>query len=173
MEQQDFPATHEPTPEMVRFFDERTRRHIELVQMCMHKIAPKTEHEAELLERAKVHDQSKYSDEEWLPYVWHTESHRCRQSGELFHLPDGMKERIRGAIQHHFSSNRHHPGFHREINDMTEVDLIEMVCDWTAMAIEMGGDSARAWADKKVGSHYPFNKEKQKFIYDVIGLLER
>ena len=44
---------------------------------------------------------------------------------------------------------------------MSEVDLIEMVCDWTAMAQEFDQDngSARGWADKTIGSRISFNGE--------------
>jgi hypothetical protein len=52
--------------------------------------------------------------------------------------------------------------------------LIEMVCDWTAMAQEFqqSGGSARGWADKTVGKRVQFNVEKTGFIYDSICLLD-
>ena len=51
-----------------------------------------------------------------------------------------LPNRVRRAVHHHVTTNRHHPEFHADPNDMTEVDLIEMVCDWTAMAQEFGQD---------------------------------
>ena len=37
------------------------------------------------------------------------------------------------ALEHHYSCNRHHPEhFKGGINDMTLVDLVEMICDWKA-----------------------------------------
>lgn len=79
------------------------------------------------------------------------------------------------AIHHHVTSNRHHPEFHSDPNDMSDVDLIEMVCDWTAMAQEFGQDSgsARGWADKTVGKRVGFNAEKRRFIYQTIEELDR
>lgn len=42
---------------------------------------------------------------------------------------EGMKV----ALDHHYSSNRHHPEFHKNgVNDMTLIDLIEMFADWWA-----------------------------------------
>lgn len=37
------------------------------------------------------------------------------------------------ALQHHYASNRHHPEhFSKGIDDMTLVDIVEMLCDWKA-----------------------------------------
>ena len=133
-----------------------------------------TECTDELEERARVHDASKFGPEERMPYIWLTEFHRCRQSGEPFSYPDGMEERVRAAIEHHVTSNRHHPEFHTDPNDMTDVDLIEMVCDWTAMSQEFGqdGGSARGWADKTIGPRLQFNSDRRGFVYRMIDLLD-
>ena len=58
---------------------------------------------------------------------------------------------------------------------MSDVDLIEMVCDWTAMAQEFGqdGGSARGWADKTIGNRVAFNPDKRRFIYQMIEELDR
>ena len=75
---------------------------------------------------------------------------------------------------HHMMTNRHHPEFHADPNDMTEVDLIEMVCDWTAMSKELGqdGGSARGWADKTIGNRQKWHEDKCQFVYDAIDLLD-
>lgn len=40
---------------------------------------------------------------------------------------------MKPALDHHYGNNRHHPEFHKNgINDMTLIDLIEMLCDWYA-----------------------------------------
>jgi hypothetical protein len=160
---------------MLAFYEARTNEHIERVRRCLMLLAEIIEHSDELIERARVHDASKFGPEERIPYVWLTEYHRCRRSGELFDYPEGMAEKVKLAIHHHVTTNRHHPEFHRSPNDMTDVDLIEMVCDWTAMAQEFGedGGSARGWADKTIGKRVAFNAEKRRFIYRVIDDLDR
>jgi hypothetical protein len=165
----------EPTPEMLAFYERRTNEHIERVRRCLTLLADVVGHGEELMERAKVHDASKFGPEERIPYVWLTEYHRCRRSGEPFEYPEGVAERVTEAIRHHVTSNRHHPEFHADPNDMTEADLIEMVCDWTAMAQEFGqdGGSARGWADRTVGKRVAFNEDKRRFIYRVIEELDR
>ncbi len=85
-----------------------------------------------------------------------------------------MEKLVRKAIDHHMMTNRHHPEFHADPNDMTEVDLIEMVCDWTAMSQEFGqdGGSARGWADKTIGKRVHFNADRAAFVYQTTDLLD-
>lgn len=160
------PETTEPTPEMLEFFEHRTNEHIARVRRCLVLIADVTPYGEELLQRADIHDASKFGPEERIPYVWLTEYHRRRRNGEPFVYPEGMADRVKRAIHHHVTSNRHHPEFHADPNDMSEADLIAMVCDWTAMAQEFGqdGGSARGWADKTVGVRVAFNTEKRQFF---------
>jgi hypothetical protein len=165
----------EPTPEMVAFYERRTNEHIERVRRCLTLLAGGTGCGEELIERARAHDASKFGREERIPYVWLTEYHRCRRCGEPFEYPAGVAERVKLAIRHHVTTNRHHPEFHAAPNDMSDMDLIEMVCDWTAMAQEFGeeGGSARAWADRTIGKRVAFSPEKRRFIYQVIEELDR
>ena len=57
---------------------------------------------------------------------------------------------------------------------MSDIDIIEMVCDWTAMAQEFDHDngSARGWADRTIGHRVKFKDDKRSFIYKVIDLLD-
>lgn len=164
----------EPTRDMVAFFQRRTNAHIELVRRCLAVMAACTDHAEELKRRADVHDASKFGPEECVPYVWLTEFHRCRRLGESFSYPVGMEERVREAIAHHVTTNRHHPEFHDDPNNMTDVDLIEMVCDWAAMSQEFGqdGGSARGWADKTIGNRVRLNDDRKQFLYSMIDLLD-
>jgi hypothetical protein len=165
----------DPTPEMLAYYERRTNEHIERVRRCMALLTEITNHGEEVIERAKAHDASKFGPEEHIPYVWLTEYHRCRRNGEPFRYPEGVAERVKLAIHHHVTTNRHHPEFHADPNDMSDIDLIEMVCDWTAMAQEFDqdGGSARGWADKTVGKRVAFNAEKRRFIYQIIEALDR
>lgn len=167
-------SSHDPTPEMVAFYETRTHAHIERVRKCLSVMASVTGYAAELQQRALVHDASKYSPEERIPYIWLTEFHRCRRSGEPFSYPDGMKERVEHAVDHHTTTNRHHAEFHADPNDMTDVDLIEMVCDWTAMAQEFDQDngSAREWAKNTIGQRLMLNDDRRAFVFRMIDLLD-
>lgn len=159
---------------MVAFFERRTAEHIDRVRRCLAVMAEATDHAEALMARARVHDASKFGPEERVPYIWLTEFHRCRQRGEPFAYPDGMTRRVRAAIDHHLAVNRHHPEFHADPNDMSDVDLIEMVCDWTAMAQEIDGDgsSARGWADQTIGTTFRFDAARRRFVYAMIDRLD-
>lgn len=160
---------------MVAFYERRTNEHIERVRKCLRLLAAVTDYGDELIERANIHDASKFEPEERIPYIWLTEYHRCRRNGQKFQYPEGVKEMVKKAINHHVTSNRHHAEFHDDPNDMSDVDLIEMVCDWTAMSQEFNqdGGSARGWADKTIGHRVAFNADKRRFIYQVIDLLDQ
>lgn len=164
----------EPTVEMVAFYERRTNEHIERVRRCLAVMATVTDYGVELHQRARIHDASKFGTEERVPYIWLSEFHRCRRAGEPFTYPKGMEQRVREAIEHHVTSNRHHPEFHADPNDMTDIDLIEMVCDWTAMSQEFGqdGGSALGWAEKTIGSRLHLNDERRQFVFAMIDLLD-
>ncbi len=159
---------------MIAFYERRTNEHIARVRTCLMLLADVTDHRDVLVERARFHDESKFGPEERIPYVWLTEFHRHRRSGQPFEYPKGVAESVKQAIHHHVTTNRHHPEFHGDPNEMSNVDLIEMVCDWTAMAQEFGqdGGSARGWADKTLG-RVAFNEENRVFIYRIIEELDR
>jgi hypothetical protein len=165
----------EPTAQMLEYYERRTHEHIERVRRCLELLAEVTAYGEELIERGRIHDASKFGPEERIPYVWLTEYHRCRRNGEPFTYPEGMEEQVKQAIRHHVTTNRHHPEFHADPNHMSDVDLIEMVCDWTAMAQEFGeeGGSARGWADKVIGKRVLFNEERRRFVYEMIETLDK
>lgn len=164
----------EPTIEMVAFYEKRTRDHIARVAHCLSVMSGVTEYGDELEVRAKWHDASKFGEKERVAYIWITEYHRRRRNGESFSYPDGVEGLVKKAIDHHLRTNRHHPEFHANPNDMSDVDLIEMVCDWTAVSQEFGQDngSAMGWADKTIGRRLFLNRERAGFIYHAIGLLD-
>ena len=86
---------------------------------------------AELGKRAQLHDQSKLESPEaeifgeWTPKLKEVEY----GSDEYTE----MLEKIKPAIEHHYAKNRHHPEhWPNGVNDMTLIDLLEMLCDWRA-----------------------------------------
>jgi hypothetical protein len=164
----------DPTPAMVRNYEKRTKMHIDLVGQNLKKLHQMTDWGDELLQRASVHDRSKYGPVEKLPYIWLTEFHRCKNGGLDFEYPPGVEEKVQEASLHHITTNRHHPEFHSSPDAMSDIDVVEMVCDWTAMAQELGENdgSARGWADKNVNKKWQFSEPQVQLIYDTIGQLE-
>ena len=58
---------HKPTKEMIEFYERRTNEHIERVSRCLRAMAKVTAHGQELMDRARIHDASKFGDEERFP----------------------------------------------------------------------------------------------------------
>ena len=102
-----------------------TLKHIDKVRLLMAKLSE------EILRRALDHDWSKLNPPEKEYFDNFTEA-----LSKLTYGSEEYKkslEDLKPALEHHYAENMHHPEFHRDgINDMTLIDLIEMVCDWKA-----------------------------------------
>lgn len=99
-------------------------RHIVLVQRYLQRIA------IELQERWQVHDISKLSPDEFYGFV-----EINRTAREYPYNSEEYKKSIKdnNAVELHYLRNSHHPEYYSNgINDMSLIDIIEMVCDWKA-----------------------------------------
>lgn len=180
------------TQEMRDFFDKRTNEHIARVRKWCHRIAEyDPERFSELLERAKIHDDSKFEEPELTPYICLTWRYKCKDDGVKFEIPEDCESLTQQATTHHVTSNSHHPEASnpnqtglinkedrdkppKEIVDATSMgnlDISEMVCDWQAMAEEKGG-TTKEWADKNIGVRWKFTEEQQSLIYELIEAIK-
>lgn len=85
----------------------------------------------DLFGRAAVHDNSKFSEEEYSAY----DAAFPGLQKYAYGTPEFKAElsKIGLAVAHHYSVNDHHPEFFRNgVSDMNLIQLIEMVCDWMA-----------------------------------------
>jgi len=85
----------------------------------------------ELTKRAVVHDASKLTPAE-KPFL-------DEETPKLKNLKFGSDaykqslDRLKSALDHHYSQNSHHPQFYENgVDGMDLFDLIEMLCDWKA-----------------------------------------
>lgn len=164
-----------PTRAMVDFFKQRTMEHINSVIKFMLQLDGFGEFSAEELRgRAKLHDQDKYTDPDMvLPYVWVTEYYRVLNlEGSVDDDLQRQYDLASEASGNHVEQNQHHPEAHGSTEDMTSLDLAEMVCDWAAMAEELDQGSPRGWADQNVGTKWEFSPDQTDFIYSCIDWLE-
>src|SRR5271157_5839234 len=105
-------------------------RHVEEVQKNCQLLGGKLIQAGEfelarrLIAAGFLHDQSKFHGLEWM------------------HLtkPDSDDELVPAVIQHHVSTNLHHPEYWDCIKNMPQQYLAEMVCDWKARSGELGKD---------------------------------
>jgi hypothetical protein len=85
----------------------------------------------ELDKRAQIHDASKLAEPERSIMAENTE----KLGKTVYGTPEYQKllEEIKPALDHHYAHNRHHSEhWPNGINDMTLIDMIEMLCDWKA-----------------------------------------
>ena len=95
-----------------------------------------------LVERAVVHDFSKFGPEELEPYAAMLPRFAKADYGSEEYK--ACCKAIKPALDHHLKVNRHHPEYHPHgINDMDLLDVTEMVCDWIAACQRAGGDTLR------------------------------
>lgn len=166
--------SNQPTKEMVDFYEKRTSEHIKRVQKNLYTIAEERDdlNKVQLMARGKNHDKSKYGKEEKIPYIWLTWTKKYGLAS--ISIPTNefniINKNINKAVNHHYKVNRHHPEFHKNINDMNEIDISEMIADWAAMSQELK-DNLKAWTDKSV-KKYKFNKDQTKLIYELIELFK-
>lgn len=86
---------------------------------------------SELDNRARNHDQSKLQSPEAEIYGEYTPELAKTEYGTDAY--NDLLEKVRPAIDHHYANNRHHPEHWPEgVNDMTLIDLLEMLVDWKA-----------------------------------------
>lgn len=88
-----------------------------------------------LLYRANIHDNSKLVGPE-LELLANLEGNQ-----DTFINPNvQLSENQQKIIEKHWENNRHHPEYFDNIEDMTELDIIEMVCDWYARSMQYKTD---------------------------------
>ncbi len=172
--------------EMLDWFDERTNKHIELVQKYCKKIEDYDERFDGLIERGKVHDQSKFKDPEMEPYIYVSWDYKCKADGVNWKAPEGMNDKMDEATEHHLNNNAHHPEYHSnkkgkinrkdrdaipdemiDATKMEDIDVAEMVADWMAVSEERG-NSLKSWADKNINIRWKFTDKQKDLIYELI-----
>jgi Family of unknown function (DUF5662) len=85
----------------------------------------------ELIDRSRHHDVSKTANPELT--IFNEFTPRLK---ELTYGSDEYKSCLAAmgeGLKHHYANNRHHPEhFENGINDMTLIDVVEMLADWKA-----------------------------------------
>lgn len=130
------------------------------------KVSARLEQVIELLwGRAKMHDQSKLEEPEKPAYDLLKQLIEGKAYGTLEYTAVMNDPRIKDAIQHHVTTNSHHPDAHEGgVNGMTLLDVIEMACDWKAASERGGGVSFIAGVRK--------NRERGVISDQLAAILE-
>lgn len=123
------------------YYEADTRKHQQWVAERMIAVAKK------LLDRAVIHDASKFSDIEKNAYiepVWELNTREVPYGSEEY---KALTKQMGAGWEHHKANNSHHPEnveitlpefAHDPFSGMDLLDLIEMLCDWCAAARRRG-----------------------------------
>lgn len=118
-----------------------------------------------LMKRAFVHDISKLSE-----YEFHAsdalDSFNKHSRNREYVFSD--KEKV--FLEEHWKNNRHHPEHWDDINDMNDIDLAEMVCDWHARSTEFN-DDLLAYIKHRQSTRYAFPDNLYKKILEYANIL--
>lgn len=95
---------------------------------------------------------------------------------EFSYLYPGIaKTKLQLAIQHHNQTNAHHPEYWGGIENMPDIYLCEMVCDWKARSEEFG-TSIYDWALDEAPKRFSYKKNSdicKKILYYLSLLCDK
>lgn len=111
-----------------------------------------------LMKRAFIHDISKLSK-----FEFHAadafDSFKKHSKNRNYVFSDNEKI----FLQEHWKNNKHHPEYWEDVNDMEDIDIAEMVCDWHARSVEFN-DDLLVYINHRQDTRFAFPKH----IYDKI-----
>jgi len=139
--------------DLSNLFFVRTLEHIHRVQKNMLTLVTKyagelglnDETRRQLMHNVIQHDISKFSHNQYVPYVELTEYYRQRKvlGNKTYEYPEGFRERVNVAIQHHYAVENHHPEGTGRRWDI--FNALECACDLQAMAQEFSEGTCRKY----------------------------
>lgn len=138
---------------MISHFNNRTKKHIELVNYYASKLGKSFPN----------HDIEKFDDSMKNAYIivtWCTFRNMDIPSEDL--------EMIQETMKAHYNNSKHHPEYWENIEDMDEDSLIEMCADWCAMSKEMKNDPFN-WAEHTIGYRWDFSEKQIYFIHNTLN----
>lgn len=165
------PDQGEVNNEKLNRYFRRTTEHIHRVQRNMMTLVTRYRQSLELtdddcrqaMENVFKHDRSKFSVEQFRPYVELTEYYHQRRvlGNSDYDYPPGLKEQVDAAVQNHYEVENHHPErFAKSIGKYDKLEAIETVCDLQAMAQEFNEGSCRGYFEKI------WVKKQSQYFYD-------
>jgi hypothetical protein len=181
---------HEDLDELEEHFQYRTNRHLSLVKKYLNKVnewIPNIFTPEMLQEEKDIHDQGKWMEPEYTPYLHLTWKYKLAGEGKKYDPPEEMIPRMHEATFHHIKHHKHHPEFWDEnvtieslnannrdapsgkIVDGTKMPLpyvASMMADWCAMTEEKKSDIQK-WIKNNVNVRWSFTEEQVKLITDA------
>ena len=178
------------TPEMEKFFVDRTHIHIAKVCKYLNKIIdlnlPGVDNN--ILEQEKDHDANKFDPINKIPYTHISWKYKLLDDGQTHKMSDDMIKQVDAATGRHVKTNKHHPEYwdtsstpadtkrdkpSTKIVDASKMPLTyiaTMCADWLAMSDEKKTDPKK-WADDNIGKRWKFTDRQIKLIYRILDAI--
>ena len=134
-----------------------TIKHIHMVRQLLSGMIE------ELDNRARNHDQSKLESPEKEIFGEYTP----KLSKVLYGSPEynELLNLVKPALDNHYAKNRHHPQhWPNGVDDMTFIDLLEMLADWKASTMRM--------KDGNIRKSITINAERFKMSPQLVKIFE-
>jgi hypothetical protein len=142
-----------------------TMKHIHLVAKHLHIICK------QLMDRADAHDASKLEPPEVEAFTAETKNLSALTYGSPEYY-ENLK-RIKPALDHHYARNSHHPQFHKQgINDMTLIDVVEMLCDWKASSMRHSDGCINKSIEVNAG-RFEMSPQLTKILENTVKLFQQ
>ena len=120
----------------------------------------------ELINRGEKHDDSKFEEPELTVFAENTEKLGATEYGSEEYKV--LLEQVKPAITNHYAKNRHHPEhWANGINDMTLVDLLEMIADWKA-ATKRNKDGNIRTSIEKNSDRYRIDPQLRQILENTV-----
>lgn len=108
-----------------------------------------------LLVRAMQHDNSKLEGTELQHFLELNALEKKLTEEGIWEVPKGI---IKDLISEHWKNNRHHPEHFEDVSKMSELDIIEMVCDWHSRSCQFRNDLI-AYVDEQQRVRFNFPQD--------------
>ena len=141
-----------------------------IIETCgiLAKYLFKNKREAEgllLMERAFSHDMSKLSDSEFYGMAKYV-----NEMGLSNNTNNDISEEKEKFINMHRDNNKHHPEYWNSPTEMSELDIMELVCDWFARSTQFNTDVIE-FLHSRQETQFHFPKEIFNKIENYLNIL--
>lgn len=125
----------------------------------------RSEEALELAKRCARHDNSKFEGEEIAQFIKLDKSRTSMIDSEI-----NLSEDVKRIIAVHWKNNKHHPEHFKSYKDMTEIDIMEMVCDWYARSQQFKTDFL-SFVKTRQEKRFCFDEEFFEKVYNYCTII--
>ena len=122
------------------------------------------------------HDNDKHSDTIRTGYVYYNYA----KYHPDYTFTSAQQELFEFARREHHYTQPHHFEYYSDVRNISDITLVEMVCDWHSASFEQRylthedpmDYTVRDWFNLLIQDKYPFTQHQIDFIYQLIDFLD-